>query len=308
MMNIIRYAFKNIFRNFFLSVSSVLTIGLLVFFVNILLLVVHSSDEFIASVNNKIAVTISFQKGHNNTQIRPQELLSRASSEFPGILVKYISKEEAWKIFSKRHTDLASIIEDANENPFPDVVQFSQIPLEKYEDFNNFIAGYNDIVSYNAADMQQKLIDFQTQYQNIMKTVDLLRVLTQAVFILIGLFLVTVFIMIHMTIRNFVFFLQDEVRIIELVGGKPSFIYGPLALQGIIYATLGVCFAYLVFFIFQSSGGVQILPADIAGIFSRFYVNLSEIILPFQIAIAFFLGIFSALLASYKYVHSTIRE
>lgn len=61
-MNILRYAFKNIFRNFFLSVSSVLTIALLVFFVNILLLVVHSSDEFIATVNDKIAMTISFQK------------------------------------------------------------------------------------------------------------------------------------------------------------------------------------------------------------------------------------------------------
>jgi hypothetical protein len=61
-MNILRYAFKNIFRNFFLSISSILTIALLVFFVNILLLVVHSSETFIASVNDKIAVTISFQK------------------------------------------------------------------------------------------------------------------------------------------------------------------------------------------------------------------------------------------------------
>lgn len=307
-MNILRYAFKNIFRNFFLSVSSVLTIALLIFFVNILLLVVHASNEFINSVNNKIAVTIPFQKGYNNSQIRSQEFLSGATTAFPWITVQYIGKEEAWQIFSKRHADLASIVEDAKENPFPDVVQFSQIPLERYEDFNKYIASYNDILNYDMQDMQQKLIDFQTQYQNIMKTVDLLRILTQAVYVLIGLFLVTVFIMVHMTIRNFVYFLQDEVRIIELVGGRPSFIYGPLAVQGIIYATLGVLLAFFAFFAFRHFGGMQILPGDIAEIFVRFYENLSKIFVPFQLAIAFFLGIFSAILASYKYVHSTIRE
>lgn len=82
-MNILRYAFKNIFRNFFLSASSVLTIALLVFFVNILLLVVQFSDEFIKSVNNRNAMAISFQKGYNNTQIRSQEFLSGAINNFP---------------------------------------------------------------------------------------------------------------------------------------------------------------------------------------------------------------------------------
>ncbi len=307
-MNILRYAFKNIFRNFFLSVSSVLTIALLVFFVNILLLVVHASDEFIATVNDKIAMTITFQKGYNNTQIRSQDFLSGAVNQFPGISVKYISKEEAWKIFSDRHADLASIVEDANENPFPDVVQFSQIPLPQYERFNDFIAEYADIIVYNKQDMTQKLLDFQNQYQNVKKTVDLLRLLTQGVYVLIGLFLVTVFIMSHMTIRNFVFFLQDEVRIIELVGGKPSFIYGPLMVQGIIYAVLGVCFAFCAFAIFKTSGGLTILPSDLIGMFERFYQNLSANFLIIELMLALAVGIVSAWLASFKYIHSTIRE
>lgn len=307
-MNILRYAFKNIFRNFFLSISSILTIALLVFFVNILLLVVHSSETFIASVNDKIAVTISFQKWYNNTQIRSQEFLSGAKDRFPGISVAYISREEAWTIFAKRHADLASVIEDAEENPLPNVVQFSQIPLEKYEDFSRYIESYKDIITYKEGDMQQQLIDFQTQYQNIMKTVELLRLLTQAVYVLIGLFLITMFVMVHMTIRNFVFFMQDEVRIIELVGGRPSFIYGPLMVQGIIYTTLAVCLAFLIFFIFQATGGVQILPADIATMFSGFYKNLSEFFLPVELLAAMVVGILSAMLASYKYIHSTIRE
>ena len=307
-MNILRYAFKNIFRNFFLSISSIITIGLLVFFVNILLLVVHTSDEFIANVNNKIAMTITFQRGYNNTQIRSQEFLSGAESQFPGISVKYISREEAWQIFSERHADLASIVEDAQENPFPDVVQFSQVPIERYEQFNDYIAEYKDIIRYDEQDMTQKLLDYRAQYQNIIKTVELLRLLTQAVYVLIGLFLFAAFIMVHMVIRNFIFFLQDEMRIIELVGGKPSFIYGPLMVQGIVYTVSAVIFALLLFVIFHNFGGMQLLPVDLAGIFTRFYENLVQHFFPLQILAAIAIGIFSASLASYKYVHSTIRE
>lgn len=307
-MNILRYAFKNIFRNFFLSFSSIVTIGLLVFFVNILLLVVHSSDEFIANVNNKIAMTVTFSNGYNNSQVRSQEFLSGATTEFEGISVKYISREEAWQIFQKRHAELAAIVEEADSNPFPDVVQFSQIPIEKYEKFNDYIASYKDIIRYDAQDMNQKLLDYQAQYQNIMKTVELLRLLTQAVYVLIALFLFTVFVMVHMVIRNFIFFLQDEMRIIELVGGNPSFIYGPLMVQGIIYSVFGVIFAFLAFVIFRNAGGMTLLPSDLIGIFIRFYTLLSEKFLPLQLVAAVAIGIFSAILASYKYIHSTIRE
>lgn len=216
-MNIFRYALKNIFRNLFLSISSILTIALLVFFVNILLFVAHSSDEFIGGIKNKIAMTITFNKDYNAESERSHQFLLDAEEKFPGISARYISRHEAWKIFSQRHSDLALIVEDAQENPFPDVVQFSQIPLEKYEEFDKFILSYRDIVRYNEQDMTQKLLDYQSQYQNIIKTVELLRLLNQAVYILIALFLLTVSIIIHMTIRNFIFFMQDEVRIIELV-------------------------------------------------------------------------------------------
>lgn len=184
-MNILRYAFKNIFRNFFLSFSSIITIGLLVFFVNILLLVVHSSDEFISQINKRIAIVISFQDGYDASKVRSQEFLSGALTSFPEMSVKYISKEEAWQIFSERHASLASIIEDARENPFPNSVRFSEIPIEKYEQFNDYIASYKDIIRYDKQDLSQKLLDYRMQYDNIMKTIEFLRLLTNAVYVLI---------------------------------------------------------------------------------------------------------------------------
>lgn len=161
---------------------------------------------------------------------------------------------------------------------------------------------------YDKQDVTQKLLDYRVQYQNVSKTADLLRLLKNAVYVLIGLFIVTAFIMTHMTIRNFVFFLQDEVRIIELVGGKPSFIYGPLMIQGSIYTVLGVSFAFCAFAIFQSFGGLSVFPADLASVFLQFYQNLSSTFLPIELLIAVAVGVSSAALASFRYIHSTIRE
>lgn len=81
-MNILRYAFKNIFRNLFLSASSVLVIGLLVFFVNILLFVLFATEQFIMSVNDKISITINFRDGFDNSQVRSQMLINGINTAF----------------------------------------------------------------------------------------------------------------------------------------------------------------------------------------------------------------------------------
>ena len=62
-MYILKYALKNIIRNPFISLSSLVVIGLLVFFINILLLVLFSTDKFIESVNDRISITIPYQSG-----------------------------------------------------------------------------------------------------------------------------------------------------------------------------------------------------------------------------------------------------
>ncbi len=90
---------------------------------------------------------------------------------------------------------------------------------------NNYIARYQDILQYNATDMDKKLLDYKAQFSRISVVVDLLKSLELGVIVLLGLFLFTVFSIVHMIIRNFIYFLQDEVEIIELVGGSPSFIY-----------------------------------------------------------------------------------
>jgi cell division transport system permease protein len=245
-MYLLRYALKNIFRNIFLSLSSILIIGLLVLFVNILILVIFSTERFIDSINSRISININFQDDYDSSQVRSTEFLSGAQTSFSGISVDYISRERALVLLTARNPDLATLIEQ-DSNPLPNSVRLSNIGIEQYAGLNTYIARFRDILQYDQSTLDKKLLDYRTQYERITTVIKMLSMLQVTVYVFLALFVFTVAILIYMVIHNFIFFLQNEVRIIELVGGKPSFIYGPFILQGMLYAMIASILAYVVF-------------------------------------------------------------
>lgn len=305
-MHHLRYAIKNIFRNIFLSASSVLIIGLLIFFVNILLFVIFSTDRFITSINDRISININFKDGYDNTQIRSKEFLSGITLSFSWVQVDYISREDALVLLTTRNPDLATLIE-SDSNPLPNSVRLSNIDINLYESLNVFIGRFRDVLQYNQESLDKKLLDYKSQFERISSVVEMLHILQFAVYILLGLFVFTVSIVIYMVIHNFVFFLQDEVRIIELVGGRPSFIYGPFILQGLIYASLATCLSICVFLGIILLIRSQALFSDFLPFlsdFSSLFVSYAWWLIPIFSCI----GAISAFLASWKYIHSTIGE
>jgi len=58
---IFNYSIKNIFRNKFLSISSILVLTLLVFFINLLLVIQNISFKLIDTVNEKMTISLYLQ-------------------------------------------------------------------------------------------------------------------------------------------------------------------------------------------------------------------------------------------------------
>ncbi len=305
-MQLIRYALRNILRNIWLSASSLLIIGLLVFFVHILLFVIFSTDRFITSINDRISININLQDGYDNSQIRSIEFLSGVTTSFSGVQVDYISREDALTLLTTRNPDLATLIEQ-DANPLPNSIRLSNIDIDLYASLNVYIGRFRDILQYDQGSLDRKLLDYRSQYDRIANVVEMLHILQIAVYILLALFVFTVAIVIYMVIHNFVFFLQDEVRIIELVGGRPSFIYGPFVIQGIIYASIATTLATMAFVGLLALIRSQSLFADFIPFlsdFSSLFVSYAWVTIP----LFSLLGAFSAFLASWKYIHSTIGE
>jgi cell division protein FtsX len=145
--------------------------------------------------------------------------------------VDYISRDEAFTVFQSRDPDLANLIEGVDENPLPNIIRLSNIPLDSYEGIQSTIENYKDILKYDKPMLDKKFIDFRSQYLRTSKLVQNLILLKQGVYTILVLFVFTVFIVVFMVISNTIFFLRDEISIIELVGGKSYFIYGPLMIQ-----------------------------------------------------------------------------
>ena len=305
-MYILRYALKNIFRNIFLSASSILIIGLLVFFVNILILVIFSTDRFITNINNRISININFQDGYDNTQLRSSEFLSGVTSSFSGVEVEYISREKALVLLTARNPDLATLIED-DSNPLPNSVRLSNIDINQYSSLNTYIGRFRDILQYDQWSFDKKLLDYRSQYERITSVIQMLNILQATVYIFLALFVFTVAILVYMVIHNFIFFLQNEVRIIELVGGRPSFIYWPFILQGTLYAFFASLVAFVAFL-----GGIEIIGSQFLFMdLSPFLIDFKRVFLTYAwllIPIFALVGAISAFLASWKYIHSTIGE
>lgn len=304
-MYILKYAFKNIIRNPFISLSSLIVIGLLIFFINILTLVLFSTGKFIDGVNDRISITIPFQSGYTDESLQTQKLLYTLSSSFSGIESRYISQEEAFVLFQSRNPDLAKLIEWTDENPLPNSIRLSGIPLDSYEAIEQVIAEYKDILEYNETEFNRKLIDFQSQYNRIESLVKILRFLEYGVYALLALFFFTVFVVVYTVISNTIFFLRDEMSIIELVGGRSYFIYWPLVIQWIFYTSIASLLAAGVLYGLPYILPLDSLPAPVSSILSEFYIFFGDNLV-YSFFVAVVLGMMSSFVASWKYIHKTI--
>jgi cell division protein FtsX len=75
-MYILKYALKNIIRNPFISLSSLVVISLLVFFINILFFALFATDKVIASINSRLHIMVTLEDGYKLEQNRVTSLMS----------------------------------------------------------------------------------------------------------------------------------------------------------------------------------------------------------------------------------------
>ena len=300
-MRILKYAFRNIIRNPFLSLSSIFVITLLIFFVNILLGVLFASEKFIEWVNDRISFTVSFQSGYTTTDARVRTLADTLQTAFTGIVIETISKKEAFALLKERNPDLTALIESSWENPLPDSLRIDNIPLDQYSSFNEIISREKDMLFYDKDALDRKYLDYQSQFQRISLVVRLLSTLEYWVFALLWLFLFTVAVIIYTVIGNSIFFHRQEIEIIELVGWRSSFIYWPFLLQGWFYGLISALCALIILILVSIFTPVEFIDGPLAHLHDDLHNSLSNMFF-IELSVFFFLGIISSFIALRRYV------
>lgn len=113
----------------------------------------------------------------------------------------------------------------------------------------------------------------------------------------------TVAMIIYTVIGNSVFFQQQEIEIIELVGGKKSFIYGPFLIQGALYSLIATLIVLSLMVLVRSLVHVDFISGPFALMGERIALFFPALVSK-EIAIFVFLGILSSLIALQRYIRT----
>ena len=296
-IRVIKFSLQDIFRNFSLSLMTVMILVLMLLSVNAMVLVRVVTNKATTTIKDQIDVSIYFN--NNATPDRVQELTSYIVS-FPEITnYTFLSSDEALQQFKSTYGENQKImdaLDQLEENPLgPTIVLKTKEP----SDYNKIIDAlnvpeYRDTIEARTFEDTQRAID---KIDTITKKVEVFSLSLSIFFALIA------FIIIFNTIRVTIFTQRTEINIKKLVGATNWFVRGPYLISSVIYSFVSTCIAIGIIFVAVSSIDPQFAEIFQQSDFLTSFIN-SSIILLFvsQFAIVLLLTIVSSLLAMRKYL------
>ena len=266
-MRIFIYAFRNIWRNPFLSFSTLLVLVLVTFFASILLLVEHTTDVLIGRVSERLSLSVYLKKEIVQESSQLQIFMRELHTIDPSIEVQYQSSETALSDFQERYPGLTSIIENKEDNTLPWKI-FVQIKSDRqvkdlpviYNEINAVVEKNQSILLYNDQDsLHKSLVDYRSQYESVARLVNIFEMISRGAFAILSLVIFSATAMIYSSIGNMVFYSREEVNIIGLVGGSNYYLYTPFILQSIIYILVAFGISSALFFTTLQALSISIL-------------------------------------------------
>lgn len=299
-MRLLKYALKNTIRNPFLSLSSILVISLLIFFINTLFFIEYVTTSLTENINDRMSLSLNLKPGYTGDNSEVIAAISALKQASPSVSIEYLSKEEAFEILKKRDQELVRIIEGDKENPLPSSIVIKNIPLGEYPQIDATVKRFKGIIQYDEERSQKSLVDYHSQYERIQGLINILLSIRYGIYGIISLFIFSVFIIIYNSIGNFVFFYRDEIKIIRLVGGENRFIYGPFSIQGFLYTLAAYIFGTSVFVYLVKNINFSLI-IDFPLFIDRFFTLYSNILL-IELAVVIVVGMLSGFLSSRRFI------
>ncbi len=221
----IRDAFKSVFRNFSLSMASILCATITLLVVSISLLIAVNINEATQSLENELSIVVYLEKSATEEDIN--YLKSTISKINDVEEVTYKSKDE-WKLeMSEYNSSFGTIFENYETNPLLD----------------SFIITVTDVTSLDKIAKEIREMDKvesasygEEAVTTIVSAFDIVEKTTFVV--VIALIFVTAFLITN-TIKLTIYSRRNEIEIMRLVGASNIAIKLPFVFEGFIIGVLG---------------------------------------------------------------------
>lgn len=281
---------KYIRRSPYQAVAATLIMIITFFTISLFLLLSVISVKFISYLEKSPQLSIFFKTSTKVEQIMDMkkqiEVTGKASS------VKYISKEEGFKIYQQQNKDTARLLDLVTADILPPALQIQANKAEYLGDIYRLVKD-SPLIEDNGVIYQKDVIERLIMWVNAIRAVGLGVI---SVLILESLLIIATIIGIRITMR------REEIETMRLIGASNWFIRFPFLLEGMFYGLIGALVGYgltmgLFFWAKPSLEsffvGVPIFPLD-----PLLLLNLLSV----ETATAILLGTFASYIAVLRYL------
>jgi cell division transport system permease protein len=243
LLRIFKFSFQDIVRNVWLSLVTVIILVLTLFSVNLLLAVKAISSAAVATVKEKVDISLYLR-----TTAEPDKIMALKArvSSLPNVKeVKYLSQEEALVIFKKNHEADPQIIEalrELDKNPLTPSLIIKPVDANNFNDLINALNKIDDPIIESR--------NFEDHKAMLAKINDITRKVSDAGFMVSVIFILITLMVIYNTVKVAIYTHKSEIGIMRLVGASNWFIRGPFLASSLIYSVVSMIIVVTGFLVF----------------------------------------------------------
>lgn len=297
---IIKFGIQSVFRNFWLSVVTVIIIVLALFSISFLLIFNLLAQHTMQVVENKTNIYIDLTAKATGEQA---QILTDELKKLPAIKeARFITPEETLEQFKQRHSGDPLMLESLStiqDNPFQGSIM---INVNKIEDFPVILSELSKKEYAEYLEIEDK--EFTDSKILIEKISEYSKKIQQGGLAISLLFVLISILVVFNTIQVGIYTHREEIGIMRLVGASNSFIRSPFLIEGIIYSLIGVIILAVLMYPF-----LTVIQPYVDNFFKEYSTNLvSEVnhnflmIFGAQFLLAVIITMLSSFIAVRRYI------
>ena len=228
----LRDAFKSVFRNFSLSISSITCIAITLILVAVSLVISQNVDNFTKNLENDLSIVVYLNEGTDEETVNKIKEEIRNMSSYDELTYK--SKDE-WKKEMQSYSDeLNAALTYIEDNPLLDSIIVKVKDTSELRSTSKAIMELEGVKSakYGEDAVDQMLVVFKVVEQAML-------------IIVVALILVTAF-LISNTIKLTIYSRRSEIEIMRLVGTSNTVIKLPFEIEGFFLGVIGSIIPILI--------------------------------------------------------------
>ena len=287
-MKIFKTVWKNIRRSPYQAFAAVFILTLTFLFISFFSIFLYGSSKIISYFESRPQVTVFFKNDVKQSDI--DKLKDKLKSNQEIASVKFVSQQEALKIYKEQNKDDPLLLELVTADILPASLEISAVKIEYLSDINNQLKK-SPLVSEVV--FQKDIVSVLTSWTNALRGIGLGLI---SILSLVSVFIMVVIIGMKISQK------REDIEIMRLIGAENWYIRWPFILEGVIYGVVGAAFAWLISaivlwsitpFLSEFLKGIPVFPIPLIFIFG---------LLGIEIIVAIILGTLSSFLAVLRYL------